>query len=71
MTQKLSFNGKFGRSHVDFKNDLWRVRFDGRNDWYADQREASQVALALANTGKAPEGIKSLLDLSMQKRSAS
>lgn len=71
MSQKLSFSGAFGRAHVDCANGLWRVQFDGRNDWHKDQHEASRVALSLANTGKPPTGVKSLLDLSGQKRSAS
>jgi hypothetical protein len=71
VTQKISFSGKFGRAHVEFKNDLWRVRFDGRNDWYADRHLASRVALSLANTGKPPAGVESLLSKSAQKWSVS
>lgn len=71
MSQKLSFSGAFGRAHADLANGLWRVQFDGRNDWYGDQHEASRVALSLANTGEPPKDVKSLLDLSRQKRSAS
>lgn len=68
MTQGLTFAGKFGRSDVDFRNDLWRVAWDGRVDWYASKDEACKVAISLAHNGHAPDNIVSLLDRSLQHR---
>lgn len=70
MTQGLTFAGKYGRAEVDFKNDLWRVVFDGRNDWYASKQDACQVAIGLAHKGAAPGHIVSLLDLAARQRRA-
>lgn len=68
MTQGLTFAGKFGRTNVDFKNDLWRVEWDGQVDWYASKDEACKVAISLAHNGRAPANIVSLLDRSLQHR---
>ena len=68
MSQSLTFAGRFGPALVDFRNDLWRVEFDGRHDWYVDKDDACRVAISLAHNGKAPEGIVSLLELSRMKR---
>jgi hypothetical protein len=68
VSQGLTFVGKFGRTEVDYRNGLWRVVWDGQNDWYADKDDATKVAIGLAHNGRAPDNIISLLDRSVQQR---
>jgi hypothetical protein len=68
VSQSLTFAGKFGFALVDRKNDLWRVEWDGRHDWYIAKDDACRVAISLAHNGEPPEGIVSLLELSRMKR---
>lgn len=68
MTQGLTFAGKHGRADVDYRNELWRVQWDGNVDWYASKDDACKVAISLAHNGRAPDNIVSLLDRSLQQR---
>lgn len=68
MSQQLTFAGKFGRTHVDYLNDLWAVTLDGKRDWYATKDDACRVAISLAHHGRPPSDIVSLLELSRLRR---
>ena len=59
--EPLTFTGSFGCAQVERKNGLWRVVFDGKNDWYAHLDQACSVAISLSERGVPPASVESLL----------
>jgi hypothetical protein len=57
----LTFSGSFGRAEVARMNGLWRVKYDGRADWFAHLDHACTVADNLSRHGEPPSDVPSLL----------
>jgi hypothetical protein len=54
MAHLLTFAGSFGRAEVSFRNELWHVAYNGRDDPYAHLDQACSVAISLAHHGVPP-----------------